>query len=239
MSAANNVRVYTVSDESKYLIVKNVPALGCIEELVKLFGSYGPIEEYRLMDEEDCEPYTDIYWIKFMKISNARFAKRKLDNFNFLGNLIEVNYAPTYETVLDTKEKLEERSSILLRRIQSLHQGSLKQKPIQQMLIPVPLETVNKEVQMAHPDLKTVDSGKDSASQSQYFPMASMNATVHAVRQKLNQISEIGENLCSMVSINPSTELQQLDERGMHGVHSSKESNPTGKRPRIDGRRRI
>ncbi|KAH7415206.1 hypothetical protein KP509_14G032800 [Ceratopteris richardii] len=212
MSAANNVRVYTVSDESKYLIVKNVPALGCIEELVKLFGSYGPIEE---------------------------FAKRKLDNFNFLGNLIEVNYAPTYETVLDTKEKLEERSSILLRRIQSLHQGSLKQKPIQQMLIPVPLETVNKEVQMAHPDLKTVDSGKDSASQSQYFPMASMNATVHAVRQKLNQISEIGENLCSMVSINPSTELQQLDERGMHGVHSSKESNPTGKRPRIDGRRRI
>lgn len=30
----------------RYLIVRNVPALGCIDELVKLFALYGPIEEY-------------------------------------------------------------------------------------------------------------------------------------------------------------------------------------------------
>jgi hypothetical protein len=30
----------------RYLVVRNVPALGCIDELVKLFALYGPIEEY-------------------------------------------------------------------------------------------------------------------------------------------------------------------------------------------------
>ncbi|KAJ0489579.1 putative RNA-binding protein [Helianthus annuus] len=39
------VRVYTVCDESKYLIVRNVPALGCGDELRKLFGGYGEIDE--------------------------------------------------------------------------------------------------------------------------------------------------------------------------------------------------
>lgn len=39
------IRVYTLCQESRYLIVRNVPALGCIDELVKLFALYGPIEE--------------------------------------------------------------------------------------------------------------------------------------------------------------------------------------------------
>jgi hypothetical protein len=30
------------------------------------------IFRYRLMDEEDCEEFTDVYWIKFAHISNAR-----------------------------------------------------------------------------------------------------------------------------------------------------------------------
>ncbi|XP_059656134.1 uncharacterized protein LOC132303076 [Cornus florida] len=38
------VRVYTVCDESKYLIVKNVPALGCGDELSKQFATYGDIK---------------------------------------------------------------------------------------------------------------------------------------------------------------------------------------------------
>ncbi|MCO5585579.1 hypothetical protein L7F22_039514 [Adiantum nelumboides] len=340
--------------QTRYLIVKNVPALGCIEELVKLFGSYGPIEEYitqlsplcngvgetfyfvlcnnwyRLMDEEDSEPYTDIYWIKFVKISNARskakanmaleeadstskdhilnnpakvnnefnveteifdffskiarmdatsnngpsedcrasgsqvidfdmgysegvyqadelqqdtnetistiaerdnmfatdecinkaiiytiahkvteivdqeqdepenaddkvlneflqcydgclrsmdadeeaqddideFAKRKLDDFNFLGNLIQVNYAPTHETVTDTKEKLEERRSVLLSRIRSDHQGYLKRNQFQQIPMNLQMgqqlstfpqmEIARQTTQMPHSDLGTM-----------------------------------------------------------------------------------
>ncbi|KAF0918771.1 hypothetical protein E2562_026152 [Oryza meyeriana var. granulata] len=83
------VRVYTVCDESKYLIVRNVPSLGCGDELANLFATYGPVEECTPMDAEDCEPYTDVFFIKFSHVSNARFAKRKLDKSVFLGNRLQ------------------------------------------------------------------------------------------------------------------------------------------------------
>ncbi|CAA3006985.1 RNA-binding 48 isoform X1 [Olea europaea subsp. europaea] len=111
------VRVYTICDESKYLIVRNVPSLGCGDELLKLFSTYGQVEECKPMDAEDCEPYTDVYWIKYYQVDNARFAKRKLDEFIFLGNQILVSYAPQYESLSDTKEKLEGRRKEVLARL--------------------------------------------------------------------------------------------------------------------------
>ncbi|CAI9094248.1 OLC1v1029950C1 [Oldenlandia corymbosa var. corymbosa] len=111
------VRVYTVCDESKYLIVRNVPALGCGDELLKAFSNYGEVEECKPMDAEECEEFTDIYCIKFRKIDNARFAKRKLDEFVFLGNRLQVSYAPQFESLLDTKEKLETRRNEVLARL--------------------------------------------------------------------------------------------------------------------------
>jgi hypothetical protein len=75
------------------------------------------IFRYRLMDEEDCEEFTDVYWIKFAHISNARFAKRKLDEYQFLGNLLQVSYAPNHETLADTRNKLEERQRTVLNRL--------------------------------------------------------------------------------------------------------------------------
>ncbi|KAL0372378.1 UNVERIFIED_CONTAM: RNA-binding protein 48 [Sesamum calycinum] len=111
------VRVYTVCDESKYLIVRNVPSLGCGDELLKLFSTYGQVEECKPMDAEECEPYTDVYWIKFHLVSNARFAKRKLDESVFLGNRLQVSYAPEYESLSDTKEKLEGRRKEVLARL--------------------------------------------------------------------------------------------------------------------------
>ncbi|THG23828.1 hypothetical protein TEA_008650 [Camellia sinensis var. sinensis] len=83
------VRVYTVCDESK-----------C-----------------KPKDDEDCEPFTDVYWIKFYVVNNARFAKRKLDEFVFLGNRLQVSYAPHYESLSDTKDKLEGRRKEVLARL--------------------------------------------------------------------------------------------------------------------------
>ncbi|XP_031277043.1 RNA-binding protein 48 [Pistacia vera] len=111
------VRVYTVCDESRYLIVRNVPALGCGDDLMKLFATYGDINECKPMDAEDCEAFTDVYFIKFQRFSNARFAKRKLDKFVFLGNRLEVSYAPHFESVDDTKDKLESRRKEVLARL--------------------------------------------------------------------------------------------------------------------------
>ena len=46
-----------------------------------------------------------------------RFAKRKLDESVFLGNQIQVTYAPEYESLSDTKEKLEGRRKEVLARL--------------------------------------------------------------------------------------------------------------------------
>ncbi|KAJ0229851.1 hypothetical protein HA466_0312780 [Hirschfeldia incana] len=100
-------RVYTVCDESRYLVVRNVPALGCGDDLVRLFSTYG--EESKPMDAEDCDEFTDVYWIKFCLIANSRFAKRKLDDSVFLGNRLQISYPPEFESLSDTKDKLETR----------------------------------------------------------------------------------------------------------------------------------
>lgn len=46
-----------------------------------------------------------------------RFAKRKLDEFVFLGNRLQVSYAPHFESLSDTKDKLEGRRKEVLARL--------------------------------------------------------------------------------------------------------------------------
>eukprot|EP00897_Mesotaenium_endlicherianum_P002650 jgi/Mesen1/2412/ME000157S01553 len=84
--------------------------------------------KYRLMDEEDSAPFTDIYWIQFAHVHNARFAKRKLDDFAFLGNELKVTYAPRDESVGDVRVKLEERRRTVLSKLE----GPAGQKLLQQ-----------------------------------------------------------------------------------------------------------
>ncbi|XP_047945740.1 RNA-binding protein 48-like isoform X2 [Salvia hispanica] len=214
------VRVYTVCDESRYLIVKNVPSLGCGDELLKLFSTYGPVAECKPMDAEECEAYTDVYWIKFHQLSNARFAKRKLDESVFLGNQIQVTYAPEYESLSDTKEKLEGRRKEVLARLNRRSKG--------------PSDSSREPSSASTPSIK--ESGPPTSSLSQrnlgepragitvhasskplvssdkeYFPSESMNQTVKLVREKLNKIESSSE----------------------HGVLGS------SKKARVDNRRRI
>ena len=48
-----------------------------------------------------------------------RFAKRKLDDYPFLGHLLQVTYAPNFEDVQDTISKLEERRRTVVNRLKS------------------------------------------------------------------------------------------------------------------------
>lgn len=41
-------QVYTINDESKYLLVQGVPSVNAKKELLQLFEAYGEIEEYDL-----------------------------------------------------------------------------------------------------------------------------------------------------------------------------------------------
>lgn len=219
------VRVYTVCDESRYLIVRNVPALGCCDDLFKLFASYGDVEECKPMDAEDCEQFTDVYWIKFRLISNARFAKRKLDESIFLGNPLQVSYAPRFETVSDTKDKLEGRRKEVFAR---LNPGRTKGPKVhnagtssQASLLTSQSDHVSQHLnsnqswdsgesqnvhQIGDPPITRVSSDQD------YFPSQSMNQTVRLVREKLNKIQSSSEHL---------------------------QAGPVSKKARVDNRRRI
>jgi len=110
------VKVYTINQESKYLLVQGVPSVGVRKELIELFAIYGAIEEYRYLDEYPSEEFTDVYWIKFQKIQAARYAKKKLDMRSFYGGILHVCYAPEYETVDDTRQKLIERRKIVAKK---------------------------------------------------------------------------------------------------------------------------
>ncbi|GMY26255.1 RNA-binding protein 48-like [Fagus crenata] len=208
------VRVYTVCDESRYLIVRNVPALGCGDDLFKLFSSYGDLEECKPMDGEECEPFTDVYWIKFRLVSNARFAKKKLDEFVFLGNRLQVSYAPQFESLSDTKDKLEGRRREVLARLNPVRskgppvsnpgvstEASLVATPSEMNYLPNPSQMnyipqqINssqrsfRELSVNKPIITQVSSDKD------YFASQSMNQTVRLVREKFNQIQSSSEHL--------------------------------------------
>jgi len=46
----------------------------------------------------------------------SRVAKKKLDNKSFFGGILHVCYAPEFETVDDTREKLQERRKAIARK---------------------------------------------------------------------------------------------------------------------------
>ncbi|XP_017310525.1 RNA-binding protein 48 [Ictalurus punctatus] len=109
------VKVYTINLESRFLLVQGVPAIGVMTELVQLFALYGVIEEYRVLDEYPAEQFTEVYLMKFQKLTSARAAKRNTDEKSFYGGILHVCYAPEYETVEDIRKKLQDRRSYMNR----------------------------------------------------------------------------------------------------------------------------
>ncbi|KAL5102141.1 hypothetical protein RYX36_006468 [Vicia faba] len=238
------VRVYTVSDESRsvtfnlhslvynclfilnlfllrvfrYLIVRNVPALGCGDDLLQLFSSYGEVEECKPMDAEECEQFSDVYWIKFRLFSNARFAKRKLDLFVFLGNPLQVSYAPHFESLSDTKDKLEGRRREVLARLnprRSKETIASNSRPLitsNTSFLSEPLYSDSRKAEFeGRPDNSILPKRTVSYNED-YFSSHSMNQTVRIVRDKLDKIESSGEHL---------------------------EAGSTSKKSRVDNRRRI
>lgn len=54
-----------------------------------------------------------------------RIAKKKMDEQSFFGGLLHVCYAPEFETVEETREKLEERKAYIARATKSKGTESL------------------------------------------------------------------------------------------------------------------
>lgn len=125
-----NVRVFTVNNESRYVLVRNIPALGVIDDLLKRLSLYGKICEYRILDHQDDrsigdeeqeehvedDRFTDVVWVQYETVNNARHAKVRAVQKPFFGSILHVSYAPQYESREDTLLKLQQRRELLLRR---------------------------------------------------------------------------------------------------------------------------
>ncbi|XP_059113315.1 RNA-binding protein 48 [Peromyscus eremicus] len=122
------VKVYTINLESQYLLIQGVPAVGAMKELVERFALYGAIEQYNALDEYPAEEFTEVYLIKFVKLQSARIAKKKMDEQSFFGGLLHVCYAPEFETVEETRKKLEERKAYIARATKNKDYHMTKKK---------------------------------------------------------------------------------------------------------------
>ncbi|XP_037692588.1 RNA-binding protein 48 isoform X1 [Choloepus didactylus] len=122
------VKVYTINLESRYLIIQGVPAVGAMKELVERFALYGAIEQYNALDEYPAEEFTEVYLIKFLNLQSARTAKRKMDEQSFFGGLLHVCYAPEFETIEETRKKLQERKAYIMRTTKSKDHNMTKKK---------------------------------------------------------------------------------------------------------------
>ena len=129
---SRNVRVFTVASESRYLVVRNVPALGVIEDLLKRLSLYGKVCEYHLLDhaddrqaalqfeeggnDDDNDDFLDTVWVQYETVNNARHAKARGVQKLFYGNRLQISYAPQFESREDTMAKLAQRRQLLLSR---------------------------------------------------------------------------------------------------------------------------
>ncbi|PWA57846.1 Nucleotide-binding, alpha-beta plait [Artemisia annua] len=174
------VRVYTVCDESK-----NVPALGCGDELRKLFEGYGQIDEFVPLDDEECEPFTDVYWIKFHQNNNARFEK-EVDESIFHWEIDSISY-----------DKIEPRAPGEVRRARKESSSSLT------------FFQPSTSLATRFSDECHIPRPKGAISWivfRDYFPVESMNQTVRLVREKLNKIESDAETLKAGSSKKPRTD---------------------------------
>ncbi|KAJ0405956.1 hypothetical protein P43SY_005522 [Pythium insidiosum] len=116
-TAERNVRVYTVNHESRYVIVRNVPAIGVVPEALARLQAFGAVESHRVLaNDPGAEPFTQSLWVQFESEAGARLAKARAKQTPLYGSILQVTYAPESETVADTAAKLRARRELLEER---------------------------------------------------------------------------------------------------------------------------
>ncbi|KAI7862016.1 hypothetical protein BDF14DRAFT_1861110 [Spinellus fusiger] len=108
------VKVYSIAQESRHLVLINVPSLGLSGEVLTLCSNYGTVEEVLMMDHhEHATEFTDVFYVRMDSVVSARRLKKSIDDKPFYANLLTIAYAPDYETVHDARLKLQQRKDTL------------------------------------------------------------------------------------------------------------------------------
>ncbi|KAF7649445.1 hypothetical protein LDENG_00141390 [Lucifuga dentata] len=180
------VKVYTINLESRYLMVQGVPAIGVMTELIQLCALYGAVEEYRPLDEYPAEDFTEVYLVKFQKLTSARTAKRHMDEKSFYGSVLHVCYVPEYETVEDTRQKLQDRRRYILRNAQNRAREKEEKDEINREPTPSDTATTPEKVNSKHDQNSANSNTTESSSNSSYlsFPLLPLPPQEHHYRDK-------------------------------------------------------
>lgn len=93
-----------------------MPKINLLQELKQRLLKFGKFYHVRdittdiLAKQMDVEQFTEVYWVKFHRIFDARKCKRFLDAKEFYGGILHISYAPEYESKEELKEKLSQRT---------------------------------------------------------------------------------------------------------------------------------
>lgn len=112
-------------------MVRNIPAIGVLDELRAKLSLFGSILDFRVLDspedrdralgvkegeEKEDDRFMDMVWVQYETVNNARHAKARAGLKPFYGSLLKVSYAPQDESPSDTAQKMKARRELLLRR---------------------------------------------------------------------------------------------------------------------------
>ncbi|CAH2083556.1 unnamed protein product [Euphydryas editha] len=114
------VKVYSITKESNHLLIFGVPSLNLRQETKALFMKFGKLLQFNISTQHAAEPFTETYHAQYEKPQQARVAKRMLDTKNFYGGSLHVCYAPEFETIEETRQKLIQRQRDVVYRLKNL-----------------------------------------------------------------------------------------------------------------------
>ncbi|XP_065076911.1 RNA-binding protein 48 [Ochlerotatus camptorhynchus] len=110
------VKVYSVANESRHLLVFGVPQINLVRELKDQLRRHGNVQLVQNVTDNikasgsfEVEAFTDVFYVRFEKLDKARRAKKILDAKNFYGGILHISYAPERETAEDLRQKLFQR----------------------------------------------------------------------------------------------------------------------------------
>ncbi|XP_026325469.1 uncharacterized protein LOC113234374 [Hyposmocoma kahamanoa] len=125
------VKVYTVNNESNHLLIFNVPSLNLRQETKSLFTKFGKLISFTMTPKHTIESFTETYHAVFDSIQSARLAKKMLDTKNFYGGSLHVCYAPEFESLSQTRQKIWQRQREIMFRLNNLQKEKEEKKDSQ------------------------------------------------------------------------------------------------------------
>ena len=124
------VKVFTINDESTYLLINNVQSIKLEDELVKLASSFGEVKLFHQLKDYPTEEFEQTFLVQYKCLASAKWAKKKLDESNFYGSMLHVCYAPEHETPQEVIDKIKYRQTAVASQIKKLKKSSSKSKEL-------------------------------------------------------------------------------------------------------------